>query len=150
MRGPDPAGSPAVALTALILLCVLTGIALFLVVRLMLAAPVAAAEDVNAPDILRRSFHLTRGNWWRLFAFVFLYGLGAAVLLSAIQWVLGPVAETLLGGVGQLTIGGLIVTLAVELVSAAASVTFFVVLARIYVQLSGRDSIAVSVPRSGT
>lgn len=145
----SPTSSTALAFTSLILLCVLTVFALFLVVRLILVSAVAAAEDSNAFGMLKRSYELTAGNWWRLFAFVFLYGLGAAVLLKAIEWVLGAIAELALGGAAPLTVGGLFVTLVVEVVSAAASVAFFVIVARIYLQLAGRDSIAVTVPRSG-
>ena len=146
----DPANSPGIALGALILLCALTVLALFMVVRLILAAAVAAAEEGNAVEILKRSFELTKGNWWRLFAFIFLYGLGAAVLLKSVESVLGIIANLVLGGVGPMTIGGLVVTIIVELVSAAASVTFFVIVARIYLQLAGRGSVEVGVPRSGT
>jgi len=146
----NPVSSPGIAIGAFILLCALTILALFMVVRLILASAVAAAEDGNAIDILRRSFELTSGNWWRLFAFIFLYGLGAAVLLKAIESVLGIIANLVFGGVGPMTIGGLAVTIIVELVSAAASVTFFVIVARLYLQLAGRASVEAGVPRSGT
>jgi hypothetical protein len=145
-----PASSPGMAIGALILLCALTVLALYMVVRLILASAVAAAEDGNAIAILRRSFELTSGNWWRLFAFLFLYGLGAAVLLKAIEWVLGTLANVLLGGVEPMTVGGLVVTIVVELASAAVSVTFFVIVARIYLQLAGRGTTGAGVPRSGT
>jgi hypothetical protein len=146
----NPASSPGIALAALILLCALTVLALFMVVRLILAAAVAAAEEGNAVHILKRSFELTRGNWWQLFAFIFLYGLSAAVLLKAIEWVLGILANVVLGGVGPMTIGGLVVTIIVELASAAVSVTFFVIVARLYLQLAGREPAGAGVPKSGT
>jgi hypothetical protein len=146
----SPTSSTGVALIALILLCVLTIFAIFLVIRLILVPAVAASEGGNPVELLRRSVELTRGNWWRLFAFILLYALAAGILLGAVESVVGLVAGTLLGETTGFSIGNLVIGLAVQLISAIVSVGFFVMLARIYVQLSGRESVEVGVPKSGT
>ena len=141
--------STGVALTALILLFLLTIAAIYLAVRLILVSAVAAAENGNAIELLKRSFQVTKGNWWRLFAFLILFAIGAMVLVGAFESVMGVVAAALLGDVSRLSVGGLVVAIIVQLVSAVVSVGFFVMLARIYVQLTGRDAAPASVPSSG-
>jgi hypothetical protein len=144
------AASTGIALVALLCLTVLTILVAFLVIRLILVPAVAAAEGGNPIELLRRSFELTRGNWWRLFLFVLLFALGAGVLLGAVESVAGVAAGTFLGETTGFSIGNLVVGIAVQLVSAIVSVAFFVILARIYVQLSGSESFEVGVPKSGT
>jgi hypothetical protein len=136
--------SPAASLGFLILVVA----AMFLAVRLMLSSPVASAEPVGPIAILTRSWALTGGNWWRLFAFLFLFGLGALALLFAVAAVVGVIAKLALGGIGPMTLGGLFVAVVGQLLNAAMWVVFFVMLARIYLQLAGRGG--VSVPSSGT
>ncbi|HEX6605040.1 MAG TPA: hypothetical protein VF027_09205 [Sphingomicrobium sp.] len=135
---------PAAALGLLVLM----GVAMFLAVRFMMSSPVASAEHAGPVTILSRSWKLTAGNWWRLFGFLLLFGIGALALLFAVAAVVGVIAKVLLGGIGPMTLGGLLVAIVGQLLNAAMWVVFFVMLARLYLQLAGRDS--VSVPSSGT
>ncbi|MGN6154544.1 MAG: glycerophosphoryl diester phosphodiesterase membrane domain-containing protein [Sphingomicrobium sp.] len=144
----QPERPTGVALAGLILLCALTILALYLAVRLILVSPVAAAEEANAIDLLKRSFEVTKGNWWRLFAFLILFGIGSIVLVGAVEAVMGVIVAAITGDASTYSVGGLIVGIVVQLVSAVLSVGFFVMLARIYLQLTGRDG-AASVPKSG-
>lgn len=137
--GTDPAKPAPGPTLGLFALCV---IVLFLSVRLILGSPVASAENVGPIEILKRSWESTRGNWWRLFAFLLLFGIGALALSVALRSVLGLLAQLATGDVSRLSAGGLLVEIAVQLLSAAISTAFFVMLARIYVQLSGRSSVA--------
>jgi uncharacterized membrane protein YjgN (DUF898 family) len=93
---------------------------------------------------------MTRGNWWRLFAFLLLFGIGALVLLIAVESVMSLIARMLLGGVDPLSLGGLVVAIVAQLVSAAIWTLFFVMVARIYVQLAHGAEAPASVPSSGT
>jgi len=52
------------------------------------------------------------------------------------------------GDIAPLTIGGLLVAIVTQLVSAIVSVIFFVIIARIYVQRAGGEA-QPSVPSSG-
>ena len=130
---------------ALILLCILFA---FVAVKLMLASAVASAEDSGPIAILRRSWELSAGNWWRLFAFLLFFALGALCLLWAVESVFGVLARVMFGDIAPLTIGGLLVAIVTQLVSAIVSVIFFVIIARIYVQRAGGEA-QPSVPSSG-
>ena len=138
----NPSPIAAIALIALVVLGV------FLAVRLILASAVASAENANPLQILRRSWQLSSGNWWRLFVFLLLACIGAIVLLAAVASVVGLLARMMFGDIGPLTLGGLLVAIVSQVLSAVVSVIFFVMVARIYAQLSGRAG--TTVPKSGT
>jgi hypothetical protein len=130
-------------------LIALTIFGAFLAVRLVLSSAVASAERGGPIAILRRSWDLSRGNWWRLFVFVLLFGLGALCLVWAVGSVAGVLVRMVINDIGPLTVGGLIVAIVSQLLSAALSVVFFVMLARLYVQRTGSDEAQASVPKSG-
>jgi hypothetical protein len=139
---------PSVAAAlALIALCILFA---FLAVRLMLSSPVAAAENIGPIAILRRSWELSRGNWWRLFVFLLLFGIAALCLIVAVESVAGLLVRSFAADAGPRSIGGLLVSIVSQVVSALLSVFFFVLLARIYAQRSGAEAAQASVPSSGT
>jgi hypothetical protein len=141
-------GQPSVGASVALLALSFGG--MFLAVRLMLSSAVASAENAGPFEILRRSWQLSKGNWWRLFSFLVLFGIGAIVLLWAIESVVGLLVKMAFDASGPLTVGNLLVAIVSQLVSAVLSVIFFVLLARIYVQRSGTDRVQVSVPSSGT
>lgn len=141
-----PRGAPALGF----LLIVFGGV--YLAVRLLLSSAVASAEAVGSPTILQRAWALGRGNWWRLFAFTLLFAITLMVLLSAVQAVFGSIVSAAAGGLKPWSLGALVVALVSQVVSAAASVIFFVMLARMYRQVAGAaDGAAVEtgVPKSG-
>ncbi|MEO7602734.1 MAG: hypothetical protein ABIS39_05660 [Sphingomicrobium sp.] len=135
--GPNPAAPRPAAMLGLLLWLIAV---LFIIVRLLLAPAVASAEQTSPMAILRRSWAASRGNWWRLFAFTVLFGIAVIILLTVVEVVVGSIAAATLG-TGPWTVGTLVVAIASQLVSAALSIVFFVMLARIYVQLSGRDTV---------
>ena len=138
---------PSVA--AAIALIFLTILGIFLAVRLILSSAVASAEDAGSLRILHRSWDLTRGNWWRLFAFVLLFWIGALCLVWAVDSVAGVIVRLAVEDSGPRSLGGLLVSIISQLISALLSVVCFVMIARIYVQLSGMHSPQASVPSSG-
>lgn len=138
---------PSVA--AALVLILLTIVAIFLAVRLMLSSTVASAEGVGPLRILHRSWDLTSGNWWRLFAFVLLFWTGALCLLWAVESVAGVVVRLVVEDSGPRSLGGLLVSIVSQLISALLSVACFVMLARIYVQLSRTAEPQASAPSSG-
>lgn len=131
-------------------LLVLTAIGVFLGVRLMISSAVASAEDIGPLAIIARSWRLSAGNWWRLFIFLVLFGIGALCLLLAIETVAGLLLRMIVEDSGPRSVGGLLVAIVSQLASALLSVVFFVMLARIYAQLAGRADAQPSVPSSGT
>ncbi|MEO6360146.1 MAG: hypothetical protein ABIO43_06180 [Sphingomicrobium sp.] len=143
--GDDPKDMPpGVALAVLLLVPVF----LFFVVRLILISPVVSAEAVGPIEVLKRSWTLTAGNWWRLFAFLILYLVTLMVVAGAVRSIFTVIAKLVLGGVEPMTIGGLLVSVASQLASAAVAVVFAVMLARIYAQLAGAGSNRASVPKT--
>ena len=126
-------------------------IGIFLAVRLMLSSPVASAENVGSVAILRRSWQLSSGSWWRLLAFLLLFGIGAICLIWAIDSVAGLLIHLVVVDSGPRSLGGLLIAIVSQLVSATLSVVFFVMLARIYAQrgpLSRRSQAAGPEERS--
>ena len=120
----------------------------FVGVRLMLIGPVATAEQGGSFTILRRSWTISSGNWWRLFGFLLIFGIGALALLWAVKEAFGTVAHLLIGNVSEMSVPGLILILVAQVLTAAIYVVLFVMQARIYVQLARNGHGEESVPSS--
>jgi hypothetical protein len=131
-------------------LLLLTAIGVYLGVRLMLSSAVASAETIGPLAIIARSWRLSVGNWWRLFVFLLLFGIGALCLLLAVESVAGLLLRMVVEDAGPRSLGGLLIAIVSQVISALLSVIFFVMLARIYAQLSGASAAQASVPNSGT
>lgn len=131
-------------------LLLLTAVGVYLGVRLMLSSAVASAETIGPIAIIVRSWRLSAGNWWRLFVFLLLFGIGALCLLWAVETVAGLLLRVVAEDSGPRSIGGLLLAIVSQVISALLSVAFFVMLARIYAQLSGGAQAQPSVPSSGT
>jgi hypothetical protein len=141
-RGAPPnAATVAVALFCLALIC-------FVAVRFILSAPLASAEPIGPIAILRRSWSLTSGHWWQLFGFLLMFVVGAVVTLIAVGTAVGVAVGLFIGSIQPLSAGALILALVQALISAAITTLFAMMLARIYLQLAGREAQA-SVPSSG-
>ena len=110
--------------------------------------PVATAETSNPIEILRRSWAMTKGHYWRLLAFLIMILILAAVLLLTAEMFGGILARVAFGDVKPLSLGALIVALITGAAQAVFTILSSLMLARIYVQLSGRG--IASVPKSGT
>ncbi len=144
----NPQGrSPSVA--AAIALLAVTALGVFISVRLMLLSAVASAESGGPLAILQRTWALTRGNWWRLFGFVVMLLIAAMAAIWAVGAVVGVVAKLAFGDLSPLSIGGLIVVIVGQLLSAAISVVLLVMIARLYAQRAGAGGAQASVPSSG-
>jgi hypothetical protein len=115
-----------------------------------MATAIASLESVGPFALIRRSWDLTANHFWRLFGFALLFFVGEQVAIGAINAVVALLVRISLGTPDPLSIGALILALVNAIMSAGVVVALTVMLARIYVQLSGRGSIDVSVPSSGT
>ena len=145
LRSPETANlSSALALIAIF------SILVFLSVRMLMTSSVATAEGGSPVAIIRRSWQLTSGNWWRLFAFLILLLMVALVLLWATGALVGVISVLIFGPVEPMSVAALFNAFFVQLVTAVITIVFLVMLARIYVQLSGLAHADVSVPSSGT
>jgi hypothetical protein len=137
--------SPMAALLFLIYFMVV----IFFAMRLLMTSSVATAEAAGPVAIIRRSWELTAGHWWRLFGFIAVFFIGAGVLVFAVGGAAGAIVAMLLGPPDPLSASALIIALVVSAINAVVTALLAVMLARIYVQLSGQSSVA-SVPKSGT
>lgn len=94
-------------LAVLIVLFVLAA-ALALAFRLVLVAPIVALEGVRNPvEALRRSWRLTRGNGWRIVAFLVLVLILFAIVLAIVMLIVGMILAILTSGTTQTVIAAL-------------------------------------------
>ncbi|MEO7865534.1 MAG: hypothetical protein ABIR63_06685 [Sphingomicrobium sp.] len=131
--------------TLSLIILVIFLVALFLGVRMLMGTPVASAEQAGPVEIIRRSWALTKGVWWKLFGFLVMLTIGAVIVLLAVSAAAGTVVAVALGPIEPMSTSALVVGLIVGLINAAFYALFAVMLARIYVQLSGRDTVEESV-----
>jgi hypothetical protein len=135
---------------AVVLSCLYVALLIFVAIRMLMSSPVASEEEAGPVQILLRSWHLTAGHWWRLFGFMVLFFIGALMLIGAVNWAVTAVAVLLLGPVEPMSVSALVVGLFNSVVNGIVTVFLAVMLARIYLQLAGREPAGASVPRSGT
>jgi hypothetical protein len=134
-EGVTPTGATASAVF-LIFLVYLIGLAA-LWVRLMLMTPVAAVENAGPIAIIRRSWNLTAGHFWKLLGFLLLFLLAALVVLIAFSAVVGIFLALLVGRPEPGTTAMIIFMLVTALFQSAFSLVLVTLVARIYAQLAG-------------
>jgi ABC-type Fe3+ transport system permease subunit len=124
-----------------VLVIILAIVILLLMTRFMVAMPVASTERAGPLTILKRSWELTKGHWGKLFGFLIVFSIAALITVAAVGVVLGSLTALLFDARGPMTIGALVEALLSAIITGALSVVFTLMLARIYVQLSGRDTV---------
>ena len=129
-------GTPDPAIARAILLFILIAVALS--VRFQMIIPVTTAEQGGPIHILRRSWQLSAGHYWRLLGFLLLVCLVAVVIVFVAQIFGGLLAQALFGEAKPLTVSALIVALIIGLAQTAFAVIAATMLARMYLQLAGR------------
>ena len=110
-------------------------------VRLFPISAIAASEPIGSIRLLKRSWTLTKGSFWRLLVLVLLLGIVAVVLDSAVTVVVGSVAALAAGEPRAFNLSALLVALASGLVGALVSTVSAAMVGRIYAQLSAQPSV---------
>jgi membrane-anchored glycerophosphoryl diester phosphodiesterase (GDPDase) len=110
---------------------------IFVAIRLMLMAPVAAAEPVGPIDVIRRSWALTAGHFWKLLGFFLLLMIVFLVLVLVVGSVVGIVVTLVAGQPQPGSLGSFLLQVITGIVQAVFVTYFIVLVARIYEQLSG-------------
>jgi hypothetical protein len=152
---PDDFARPAPAKAGRLLLVMLLilAVGLFVAVRLLLMTPVAASERAGPLAIIRRSWALTAGHFWKLLGFLGLMIIVLVVVTMVITLILGLLIAAVAGPPQPGTTGGFVLALVGSLVNAAFVVVTTTLIARIYVQLSGGaaggSGAAAAGPTSG-
>ncbi|MES2120252.1 MAG: hypothetical protein V4513_06695 [Pseudomonadota bacterium] len=141
------AKSPAMMVT-LVAIC---GLYLFMFARVISVAPAVATSepDLGPIGIIRRSWSLTGGHFWRIAGFLVLFFVATSIAMAAIGLAIGSAVEIAFGDIDPMSASALVVGLVEGLATAVITVTLMVMLARIYVQLAG-GAVSPSVPSSGT
>lgn len=121
---------PAVTVLVGLLLVVL---AIYLVVKFSLIAPVIAIDEVRNPfTAIARSWQLTKGNSLRIFAFLVLLFVVIVIIGALVQGVLTLILSAFGGAVASIGTG-----IVGALVNAVVTVIFLVVIAAVHRQLAG-------------
>lgn len=137
--------NPTLGLVSIVVLLAVLAIG----VRLIMSSSVASAEEVGPIQILKRSWRLTAGNFWRLLGFLLIFLVGTIIVLTAVGAAANIAVRLTLGSAQPMSAAALVLALVSSLVSAAVTTVFAVMLARIYLQLAGRGGAEVGVPSSG-
>lgn len=119
----------------------------FLTIRFMLAGPVAVAESNNPLTILKRSWALTSGHFWRLLGYIVMLGLAAVLAMLAISFVFGGIIIAMLGDPEPMTVSALLLGLVMGIANAAFVLVFALMSARIYAQLAAGNVTVPDVER---
>ena len=131
-------GNPAAATGSMVLVLLIFGIAMIaLWIRLMLMTPVTAAEPVGPIDIIRRSWELTAGHFWKLLGFMILLLVVAFVISVAIGAIFGILLFATVGPPEPGSLSMNLLTIVSALVQSVFGAILATILARIYVQVSG-------------
>lgn len=125
---------------ALLLLAMLV-LFLFVAARFLITMPVASAERAGPFEILKRSWTLSDGHWLKLFLFLLVALITAVIILVTVSMVAGSLILILFGSAEPMSVGALIGAIVEGLFTGIFSVVFTLMLTRIYVQLSGRESV---------
>ena len=120
-----------------VLVVVLFGALVFAFVRLVLLAPLVAVEGMRNPfAALRRSWALTRGNFWRIFGFLVLVGILFLVVLAIVMLIVGVILAIAASGETPRVIAAVFSSA----LGAVAVVYFVAIVAAIHRQLAGPAS----------
>lgn len=143
MASPEnPPMGPLLAATIIALIGFIVGVRLMLLV-----IPIAAAERAGPVALLKRSWLLSSGNWWRLTIFVLIFSIASYIAARAVGFAIGGALILLLGPLAPYSLSALIFALILSLVAAVFATLFSVMLARIYVQLSTGQASVPEVKR---
>lgn len=119
-------------------------VGLFLIVvgvRLFPIAAIAVSEPIGAIKLLKRSWILTKGAFWRLLVLALLLGIVAVVLDLAVTAVVGSIATLAAGEPAAFNVSALLVALVSGLVGAIVSTVSAAMAGRVYAQLSAQPGV---------
>lgn len=123
--------SPVLAVVVVLLVL---AVVIFTVFRMLLVAPVVAVEGVRNPlAAMARSWRLTQGNFWRIFAFILLILVLFVVVVGIVMMVIGLILALATSGEAQRIIAAVFSSA----LGAVGVVYFAGVIAAIHRQLGG-------------
>lgn len=117
--------------------------------RFQLMLPVATAEPGGPVHVLKRSWAITAGHYWKLLGFIALVLLTAIIVLLTAQLLGGLIARLTLGEVQPFTLSALVVALIAAAAQTVVTTVLSALLARIYAQLAAPVTTVPDVSREG-
>ena len=129
-------GNPALAVVPVLFVIPLL---IFLWTRLLLANPIGAVEPGGPVAILKRSWALTTGGFWRLLGFLILLLIVGLVASGAVGAVGGTLIALAFGPIRPDSLSFYLTLILSTLVQAGLASIFAVMVARIYAQLVPPD-----------
>ena len=104
--------------------------------RFQLMLPIASSEPGGPIRVLKRSWAITAGHYWKLLGFIALVLLAAIIVLLTAQVLGGIIAKLALGEVQPFSLSALVVALIAAAAQTAVTTVLSTLLARIYAQLA--------------
>jgi hypothetical protein len=132
-------GAAAAALAATLAGLAIACGAIFVGVRLVLLNPVVIDGHDGVVAALRKSWALTQGHFWRLFAFLLILTILSTIVAIAAQAVFGSIAGLAGGASAAEFVGGVVGAAA----STAVQVYMLVMLARLYRQAQPQEGAGI-------
>ena len=149
----NPSRAATGASAALILLMLIAILAIS--ARFMVSTAVAGAEAVGPLAILKRSWSVTRGHYWKLLGLLLLLLVVAIVIMAAAAALGGVLGAIIDPDLEPMSLGALVMALFTGVGQGVFAVLSAVMVTRIYLQLAGAAGgpsreAEVTVPHSGT
>ena len=130
-----------------LLILVLGFVLLWLGTRLGLVMPLAAAEDTGPVGLLTRSWALTKGHFWRIFATTLLLGVAYILIGGALSLIAGLFIN-LVASSEPMTVGAMLSGLVAGAIQAVFLTVFALMLVNIYRQLAATPAATASPPET--
>jgi hypothetical protein len=140
MAAGGPPGPEALAAIGIVFL-LMAPVLIYVAPRLVLMTPVAAVEEAGPLAIIRRSWQLSKGNFWKLLGFILLFVIVFIVITMAVSFVVGALVVLLVGRPDPGSLAMLIMLLIEAVIGAIFSMFFGATAARLYAQLA-EDNVA--------
>lgn len=136
----DPTALGAMSGPALIAFLLLVIVMLYVSVRLFLTTPTVAARDLGPIDTIKESWNLTKGHFWKLLAFLILFGISVLVVMLVVGIIAGLIVALLFGDIEPYSMGALVLGLFSTVFQALITIAYSTIIARIYHQLAGNTA----------
>jgi hypothetical protein len=138
LRSIGPTPTPGAALGGVVAMLAIFVLVVAAYARLLPLTPVGVAEPVGPIEIIRRSWRLTAGHFWRLFGTLVAIGIVFLIVSFAITLAFGLLVLATIGNPVTNQTASFVVELLSALFTSAVAVFLLSFTARIYAQLAER------------